>query len=734
MIKCKVEIKKILYPQKKKSVSGEYAIFTASIIEHKYGETPVVHDYYKTITLKGVVSISCGQVLDVIFNEPEASSYGVSYKVLSVTKEFNPQNRDEVEEYLKLVCGERITKELMKLEDPYELLKNRNNSELLKVKGIGIARLNQIYSRMDDMKNYSLAYVKLEPLGLTRNQIDAICKAYGGAEGAVEVCMNRPYDMVGVINHMGFKTVDTVALKCGFDEMNPERIKKAITSSLKTLGESGKSYLYPSQLIDEVNKKIVLDFNTIKKFVEEMVEAKELILSNDGMMVALPYYVELEKDIAKEVIRIRDAKSIIEIPDNWMETVNKIEKKQGWNHTDEQLNGIRMVLENNITIVSGKAGSGKSTVTNAMSEILKHYTISLCCLSAKASQRLREVTGMDASTIHKLLNLSKNGTGEQGLLADIVIVDEASMINGTLFLKLLKSIRSGCKVIILGDDGQLTSIGNCAVFSDLIECKKVPHIELTKIHRQAEKSAIITKSIDFRNQVPICKKDFAGHAILGELQDLELFVLDSDMLLDTVKRKFLNDLEAVGGNVLEVQVVTAMKNRGNLSVNNINCEIQSIVNKKDGAFFEGAGGVRIYVGDKVINSKNNYDIHTIDKKTTGIWNGSIGIVESINNEGVTIKFVGIGSVVLTKQSLSNINLAYAITTHNSQGSQWKRVICAFDMSAYVLLNVEIIYTAITRASKHCSLIIERNALDHSARTVEQKTKQTLLSMFVGGFL
>lgn len=732
MIKCKMKIDRIMFPKNKTVNSGDYCIFCAKVIDHLEGQYPVEHNVYKTVSLKGnVPSIKVGDEFTISFNSPETNTYGTSYNVIGITKEINPENVEEVKDYLKLICGEEITSELLKLDNPYELLKNKRSEELLKVKGIKQGRLTQIYEKIDSYADNTIAFVKLEPLGLTKNQIKNICNSVGGAASAIDICTNNPYYLIEKVKGIGFKVADSIAMKCGIDPFSPVRIKSAILHILKEAGECGKSYLYAPQLFQEITKIIKIEFYILDSVVNDMLVNKEIVLSEDKTKIALPYYINLEKNIAEEIIRIRDSESVIKIPDNWMEIVKNIEENQGWSYTEEQLKGIEMSLKNNILIVSGKAGSGKSTVTNAMSEILKDYDISLCCLSAKAAQRLREVTGMYASTIHKLLGLGKDNKDKGSeILSDIVIIDEASMISGTLFLQLLKAIKTGAKVIILGDDGQLTAIGNCAVFSDLMISKKVPHIELTKIHRQAEKSAIITKSIDFRNQIKICDKNFAGHTIMGELQDLELFVLKQEELLYQIKKKFLDDLKVVN-NILEVQVITALKTRGVLSIQNINNEIQELMGTKTGEYFEGANETKIFVGDKVINLKNNYKAKNSDGKRASVWNGSIGIVKEINNKEIVIDFIGIDKIIIEKKDFKNVNLAYAISCHSSQGSQWKRIICGFDMSAYVLLNVEMVYTALTRASEHCSLVIDRSALDYAARTVEQKTKQTLLPLFIG---
>ena len=232
-------------------------------------------------------------------------------------------------------------------------------------------------------------------------------------------------------------------------------------------------------------------------------------------------------------------------------------------------------------------------------------------------------------------------------------------------------------------------------------------------------------------QKPIYERTFRGHRVLGALQDLELFIEEeSDNLMNIIKQKFLQDL-AFTNNVMEVQIITPVKNRGDICVNRINLEIQSIYNELIGKkSFKGQDGVEIYADDKVINLKNNYSSKDPQGQLRAVWNGSIGKVVDIKGDSAIIDFVGIGEVVVEKKDYSNINLGYAISCHSSQGSQWERVIVGIDTSAYMLLNVEILYTAITRARLHCSLIANHRAINMALGKVEQNMKQTLLPMFL----
>lgn len=737
-MKSKIEIGRILYPKKvKQTAVGEFAIFTAHITEHLEGEEPIKHESFDTITLKGIVpKIKEGDTFVAIYDNAETNKFGTSYELVTLTKEFDKNNKEQVKDFLELACGVNIAKELMKHEDAIGMLERKETEKLLEIKGIGKKRLEHIYENMAQMKDYSLAYSTLGKYGLTKKTISKICQVYGGSECAIEVCETNPYDLIRKVAGISFKTADEIAQKCGLDKDSKERIESAIYYVLEENGKNGRTYLFTNQFLEVINNIVGVDQSTLFTILNQMIRDKKILLLNDNKELALPYYFDLEKQIAQQLRRIASAKTNIKVPSNWIEIVKDIEDKQGWKHTEEQLRGIETVLNNNVTIITGKAGTGKSTVTNAMCRILDDYTIKMTCLGAKASQRIAEITGRDASTIHKLLGLFDDSDDRGStIFADIVILDEASMVDGRLFLLLLKSIQDGTKLIILGDDGQLQSIGDCSVFSDLLTSKTdlLPIVNLTKIHRQAQASAIITKSIDVRNQIPLYHKNFRGYAKLGELQDLELFIEDEkDKLLEIVVGEFFKNLKEVG-NVFEVQIISAMKNRGALCTNNINRTIQQLYNPNakynNRREYTTNSDVLILEGDKVINRKNNYNVETIEGLPTEIFNGNIGEVITIEEDVIIVDFNGV-LVKIEGSDRNYLDLAYAVTVHSAQGSQWERVICTFDTSMWMLLNVEILYTAMTRALKRCAVIAQDRAIKRCIKTIEQRTKQTYLNRFL----
>lgn len=379
---------------------------------------------------------------------------------------------------------------------------------------------------------------------------------------------------------------------------------------------------------------------------------------------------------------------------------------------------------------------------NGICSLYSGYSILACALSGKASVRITEATGLSASTIHRALGY-QNGefmfNKDNKLAVDIVLIDEATMINGALFLSLLEAIPTGAKVIIMGDVQQLTPIGNCQVFADILDSNVLPVVKLSKPHRQALRSGIIPTSIKIANQEQIFDGNYTGNAIIGELEDMELDISgkgNDESISDKIIKHFQIELEKFH-DIMEVQICVPMRLRGELSCYNLNSKIQSIYNPKlsNGNEIEiflekkkdEAKKYIIRAGDKVINTKNNYKCINSEGDTTPVFNGNMGIVKEIEKNGMcTIDFIGIGEVIFTKSDCKNLELGYACTVHKLQGSGFCSTIVGLDNSSYIMNNSELLYTAITRAKKYCVLIANNYAVVKSIQTKEVKTKQTFL--------
>lgn len=730
MHKCVMKIKKILYP-KVKIESGDFAIISTSLVKVIEGEKPVLHKEFGTATLKGnVPAIKEGEEYTFTFNNPSENQYGVSYTITNVAKEVNTLSEKEVLSFLEIICGEKTAKELIKVENIYEKLMTRQTEELLKIKGVGKKRLESIYKKFDDLSDNSEAYSKLLPLGLTKERINNLCKVIKNPHLVIDLCLNNPYKLIDKVKGIGFIAADEIAQKCGYGDKD-KRVKYGIMHVLNTEAEEGRTYLTSNQLMVKICEISKVDMDYVTPIIEELAKEGKIVLNETGTLIASKKYIDLEKSIALRLKDLMNSNTRIRSPRKWREIIQKMEEKQGWKHDITQMEGIEKCLNNNVIVISGLAGTGKSTISNAVCEIFKDKEITMCCLSAKAAQRLNEVTGYEASTIHKLLGFGRSGLDKEAkkITTDILIIDEASMINGTLFEKLLYSVSNGTKILILGDTGQLTAIGNCNVFADIINSGIVPTVQLKTVHRQGKTSAINSKAIDIRHQKRIFDYKFIGTKVYGEKKDLIAHVLEKEGMLDLIKKKFAERLLETN-DISEVQVITPMKNRGEISTKIINLAIQEMYIDRSQKYFLGKDNTKIYIGDKVINTKNNYQAKNNSNIITPIFNGSIGIVKKITDKEVFIDFIGIGVVVVKAINFDNIDLAYAITVHSSQGSQWKKTIVAIDILSYKLLNVELVYTAITRAIDKCDFIIQPSAMNIAIKTVENKNKQTLLKNYL----
>lgn len=421
-----------------------------------------------------------------------------------------------------------------------------------------------------------------------------------------------------------------------------------------------------------------------------------------------------------------------------------IEQRQGWAFTDEQMAAVRGVLTNNVNIITGFAGTGKSSVVSAAIKILGDHSFAQCALSGRAAARLTEVTGKEGLTIHRLLKYSNgyfNHHQDNPLSEEIIILDEISMVGAELFLDLLKAIPTGTKLIMLGDDGQLESIGLCNIFKDMLDSGVIPVYRLTQIHRQAAKSAIITESIKVRSGIQLCDNSWIGTETRGELHDLDLCVYsDSITTPDYILRHYQNLLEQ-GISPHSIQVVVPMKVRGAACTYKINLAIQKLVNDDNVhtqivVNAEGDHPYGLRRGDRVICTKNMYqavrpnpiynEYGEEEDDVCPVYNGDRGVIKSINSEQMIVRFDQWGEIRILRNEFPHIELGYALSCHKLQGSEADYIIIGFDMASHVLLTREWVYTAITRAKKHCVISAESKALQYAIGNTNIPYKQTFL--------
>lgn len=733
-IKCRVKINRILFPRGKIN-TGDFAILSCEVMQTLEGEAKT--NKYNCIIVKGnVPEINLTDTYTVVGEEVEDPKYGLQYNLIYIGSPIELNSTEKQKIFLQRILTENQYDNLYKnIENPFDIIKNENIEALSKVKGIGIKTAYKIIDKYKESIDYSDIYVELYNFGLSNNMIDKLIDKYKSPQIVVSKIKENPYILADEIDGIGWQKADSMALKAGYEQFSSFRVKAFINSYLKTEALEGNSYVKPLDLMQQILNNIGdIDRTKLKNITHNM---SELWWNKEKTKVGLKYYYKLEENIGRELLRLLHGENNFQYKD-WKEIIKQTEEHQGWQYTDQQLLGIQTVLENNVVFITGYSGTGKSSIVSGMLNVLQKYSFAQTALSGRAASRLKEITNEDGYTIHKLLGykpplgfmFNKNNQ----LPYDIIIVDELSMIGGDLFYKLIQSISTGSKLIMLGDIGQLESIGVANVAKDILYSNIIPCIKLTKIHRQAQKSAIITESLKMRKEEQIVERGFTGVDVRGELRDLKLDVYNDKE--DTAKKVIEYFTEEINkdNNIMNTLVLVPMKTRGNACTYQLNNKLQNIYNPKS----KDKKEVQIsytkelkYIlreGDKIINSKNNYKTMDLRGDNVPIFNGNMGIIEEIdNNTGVMIiSFEGIGEIIVPKKYYRSIELGYAITVHKSQGSQINTIITGIDFSSYKLLTKELVYTAITRAKHQCILCTQNKALRYATTNSNVLHKQTFL--------
>lgn len=685
-----------------------------------------------------------GAMYTIIADYVEDPKWGGQYNIQSMwtTLDFGENDEMGKKKFLSSIFTPNQLEAMYdKLKDPFETLKNHDIASLVTVRGCALKTASNWVQRFSKNYKYAKIYIELEDYGLTNNMIDKLLRKYQSPDLVIEKVKKNPYVLVNEVEGIGWKKADSIALTGGINPYGELRVSEFIKFYLNRCGVEGVSWLTTDQLLgailDELGEEVT------DSVIMSSIKQLNLWFSEDKTKIGLQKYRTLADNIAKELIRIRDGETDINY-EGWKKKIQALEERQGWCYTEEQKNGIETALENNICLIQGMSGTGKSTTVNGVLEALSNYSHVMCALSGRAAARLAEITGEEGFTIHRLLGFPKGEPSHGGyvyhqdnqLFYDIYILDEISMVDAYLFYDLIRAIPTGAKLLMLGDPGQLESIGCGNIAFDMFLSEEIPTVMLTKIHRQAAKSAIITESFKVRNGEQIVPEEWSGKEVRGELKDLEIdCYLDASNSYYKVMEYFQRVLSQKDFNILETQILVPVKKRGNANTYALNNDIQELYNpakkgKREEKVMTLSSGLRIFrEGDKIINTVNNY------KTEPAIFNGNIGIIKGFSFiegedsafiEVMKIDFVGIGRVMVPKEYWGNLDLGYAITVHKYQGSESDNIIFNLDFASYSLLTRQLIYTGITRAKKKCYLIAQTNALRYGIAQEAVSRKQTHL--------
>jgi exodeoxyribonuclease V alpha subunit len=738
-VKCKVKLNRKLFPRDFHK-SGEFAIMKFNIVEIIEGNSLLEEN---EIFKGNMCEIEYGEIYTVTAEEIVDEKWGKQYQIKYIGQPAPLNSEEEQKIFLSRILTENQVEMLYStFKNPMEIIRSRDIEALCQVKGIGVFTAEKIIDKVFSAVDYSQAYVELDKYGLSNNLIEKLIGVYKSPEVVINKIKENPYILADEVSGIGFRKADEIALANEYTLNDPRRLLHLSKYILTEEANNGHSYIHAYDFMDRIEQETDdLSSEILGDVIKENNDFYAFDLDGERH-ISLTKIYNLEKKVATELIRINNGENNFDYGD-WELKIKKLEERQGWKYTDEQYNAIRELLTNQVLLVTGYGGTGKSSTVSAMTEVLSGYGFAQTALSGRASSRMQEITGEAGYTIHRLLGYNPR-TGffynsKNQLDVDIVVVDEVSMIGGEIFLRLLEAIKTGAKLVLLGDEGQLESIGTMNILHDLLKSDVIKSCRLTKIHRQAQKSGIIETSMKVRNGEQLFDSRFTGQKIIGELEDFVLNVVkDSTDLPGLIERQFEEQMQNIS-NICELQVIVPLKDRGNIGCFQLNIKLQDIYNPiKEGiktkriSLKKNKREFEIRIGDKVINRKNNYKTFNINGENTPIFNGNIGIVQDINEENKTmvVDFNGIGLVYISKDAIDGIELGYCITTHSSQGSQFDVVIYALDHSAFMLLNKEQVYTGITRAKKFGIMNVENRSLRHAISTSEVKNKQTFLAQLL----
>ncbi len=638
--------------------------------------------------------------------------YGVQFKAERVRK-IRPKTTNGIIKYLSSSIkgiNVRLAKRIVDVfgEQTLDIIKE-NPSRLLRISGIGEIKLKGIIKswRENEAVHESLLFLTEHGIGNIRAL--KIYKLYG--EDTIPLLQKNPYRLIYDIEGIGFKIADSLARELGFDEQNPFRLQAWVIYFLKEFAGEGNVYAPLKILYSQAEKFLHYSLEEDIAILPSLEDKGQIVLSEDKIYLSDLYYAE--RGIEKFITELLTSKA------NFINLGNDVKQRLEKMFSEEQFEGIKSALENKVTIITGGPGTGKTTTVRGIIDIYKDNgrKILLAAPTGRAAKRMNELIGMKAQTIHRLLEFNPFDHSffynEQNKIeADLIVIDEVSMIDTYLMYHLFAAIKSKTTVVLVGDSNQLPSVGPGNILFDLIRRQVAPVIKFTKIFRQSETSGIVKlahaikngRTIDFNNEsfpdVVFIKKENAD----------VLTPLITELVVNRIPKKFGYDPFE------DIQVISPMY-RGKAGVNELNSSLQNALNTHS----YSANVSRFRVGDKVMQLRNDYE--------KNVFNGDIGRVEKIlsNEKKLFVRF-DFRKTVYKFEELEDLTLAYAVTVHKSQGSEYPCVVMPLTFNHRIMLRRKLIYTAVTRTKELLILIGSKSALDYAAaNAAEEKRFSSLFS-------
>jgi exodeoxyribonuclease V alpha subunit len=607
---------------------------------------------------------------------------------------------------------------------------------LIEVPGLGPKRTAMITAAWAEQQAIKQVMVFLQGMGVSTSLAVRIYKTY--RDEAIEVVRREPYRLADDVWGIGFKTADQIARSLGVPYDSPQRVKAGLQFALSQATEDGHCYLPETELVTKATELLEVDLELAGRCLEELVAeegvvaeplpAHVLSTGPDGSRRAIwlvPFH-RAEVALAAGLLRLLQA-PIDRLASfravDWPVALDWLHQTAGVTLAPEQEAAVKLALTERVAVLTGGPGCGKSYTVRAVVALAraKRAKIALAAPTGRAAKRLAELAGLEAATLHRLLQLRPGGDAafdrDHPLDADLVVVDEASMLDVLLANKLIKAIPPGAHLLFVGDVDQLPSVGAGELLRDLLAAERLPRVRLTKVFRQAQQSGVITNAH---------RINAGHHPITHGLNDFFLFAEDDpDRVADLVVEIVANRLpRRFGLNPREVQVLCPM-HRGSAGAGVLNERLQAALTPGREGLAERRFGGRVYrVGDKVMQLRNNYD-----KGAAGVFNGSVGIVTAVSLEDSELRVlldedeeVGYGF-----DELDELTHAYAVSIHRSQGSEYPCVVIPVTTSAWLMLQRNLLYTAVTRAKRIVVLVGSRRALAKAVRTQGAGRRYTALT-------
>ena len=673
------------------------------------------------ITCVGIFSaIAEGENIEASGDYTDHPTYGKQFKVESF-EEKAPEDEEAIERYLGsgairgigLALAARIVRRFK--VDTFRIIEEEPE-RLAEVKGISERKAMEIADQVNEKRDLRQAMIFLQQYGITMNLAVKVYQQYG--QEVYGIIRENPYRLADDIEGVGFRTADEIAVRVGIRMDSDFRIRSGILYVLLQASTEGHTYLPEEELTRRTGQLLEVGEEQIEKqYMDLAIERKIIMKQGENqtqIYAASFYYME-----ANTATMLKQLNVSYDVPDLEIEErVRRIEKQTGMELDEHQMTAVKEAVRNGLLIITGGPGTGKTTTINT---IIKYFEmegldIFLAAPTGRAAKRMSETTGFEARTIHRMLELNGGVDGAAGferneqnpLETDVVIIDEMSMVDISLMHALLKAVAVGTRLILVGDVNQLPSVGPGSVLRDIIRSHECNVVMLTKIFRQASTSDIIVNA----------HKINQGEEVTLDNKSMDFFFLkryDADVIISVVLQLIKQKLpKFVDVTPYDIQVLTPMR-KGLLGVERLNGILQRYLNPPSPQKREKEhGDILFREGDKIMQTRNNYQLEweirtkyglSVDKGT-GVFNGDMGIVREINDfaETMTVEFDEGRMVEYPYKLLDELELAYAITIHKSQGSEYPAVVIPLLSGPSMLMNRNLLYTAVTRARKCVTLV------------------------------